>query len=55
MQKAQAEGRVYATVFAVLAMLPMIVALDQLVWRSAIVWSQKFRAGEGGAQPEMSS
>lgn len=55
MQKAQAEGRVDAMVFAVLAMLLMIVALDQLLWRPVVVWSQKFRVEEGGAQPEMSS
>jgi NitT/TauT family transport system permease protein len=55
MQKAQAEGRVDAMVWAVLAMLLMIVALDQLLWRPVVVWSQKFRVEEGGAQPEMSS
>src|SRR5262249_25033109 len=55
MQKAQAEGRVDAMVWAVLAMLLMIVALDQLLWRPVVVWSQKFRVEEGGASPEMSS
>jgi NitT/TauT family transport system permease protein len=55
MQKAQAEGHVDAMVWAVTAMLLMIVALDQLLWRPVVVWSQKFRVEEGGEQPEMNS
>jgi len=31
------------------------VALDQLLWRPVVVWDQKFRVEEGGAQIPMSS
>ena len=41
--------------WAMLAMLLMIVALDQLLWRPVVVWSQKFRVEEGGDQTVMSS
>ena len=33
----------------------MIVALDQLLWRPVVVWAQKFRVEEGGAQEETTS
>ena len=42
-------------VWAMLAMVLMIVALDQLLWRPVVVWAQKFRVEEGGEQPIMSS
>jgi NitT/TauT family transport system permease protein len=48
-------GRVDAMLWAIVAMVLMIVALDQLLWRPVVVWAQKFRVEEGGAQPEMSS
>jgi NitT/TauT family transport system permease protein len=49
------DGRVDAMLWAILAMVLMIVALDQLLWRPVVVWAQKFRVEEGGAQPAMSS
>ncbi|HUL59073.1 MAG TPA: ABC transporter permease subunit [Anaeromyxobacteraceae bacterium] len=49
MSVAVAKGDVRAMAWAVLAMVLMIVALDQLLWRPVVVWSQKFRVEEGGA------
>src|SRR5207237_556394 len=40
---------------AVAAMVLMIVALDQLLWRPVVVWAQKFRLEEGGQQIAVSS
>jgi NitT/TauT family transport system permease protein len=48
-------GREDAMLWAILAMTLMIVALDQLLWRPVVVWAQKFRIEEGGAQPALSS
>ncbi len=48
-------GRVDAMLWAILAMVIMIVALDQFLWRPVIVWAQKFRVEEGGYQEAMSS
>jgi len=39
----------------VLAMVVMIVALDQLLWRPVVAWAKKFRVEEGGAQEETTS
>jgi NitT/TauT family transport system permease protein len=39
----------------VLAMVLMIVALDQLLWRPVVAWAKKFRVEEGGAQEEATS
>src|SRR5439155_25044668 len=39
----------------VLAMVVMIVALDQLLWRPVVAWAKKFRIEEGGAQEETTS
>jgi NitT/TauT family transport system permease protein len=55
MQVAVNRGRVDAMLWAMLAMLFMIVGLDQLLWRPVVVWAQKFRVEEGGQQPAMSS
>jgi len=55
MKVAVDEGRVDAMLWAMLAMLLMIVALDQLMWRPIVVWAQKFRVEEGGEAPVMSS
>ena len=35
---------------AIVAMVLMIVALDQFLWRPVVVWAQKFRLEEGGRQ-----
>jgi NitT/TauT family transport system permease protein len=55
MQVAVNEGRLDAMVWALIAMLLMIVGLDQLLWRPVVVWAQKFRVEEGGEQIIMSS
>ena len=39
----------------VLAMVLMIVALDQLLWRPVVAWAKKFRIEEEGAQEEATS
>ena len=48
------RGDVAAMAWAVVAMTVMIVAVDQLLWRPLVVWSQKFRVEEtsSGASPE---
>ncbi len=38
-----------------LAMVLMIVALDQLLWRPVVAWAKKFRVEEGGTQEEATS
>jgi NitT/TauT family transport system permease protein len=40
------EGKPLAMVLAVVAMMLMIVALDQLLWRPVVVWAQRFRVEE---------
>jgi NitT/TauT family transport system permease protein len=55
MSEAVKEGRGYAQVWALVAMVLMIVALDQLLWRPVVAWAQKFRVEEGGSQEEASS
>jgi NitT/TauT family transport system permease protein len=41
--------------WGVLAMMVMIVALDQFLWRPVVAWAQKFRVEEGGAQEATTS
>jgi NitT/TauT family transport system permease protein len=55
MQEAIYAERVDAMVWAIVAMVLMIVALDQLLWRPVVVWAQKFRVEEGGDQDVASS
>ncbi len=55
MSVAVEKGDSWAMVYAILAMTLMIVALDQLLWRPVVVWAQKFRVEEGGAQESMNS
>src|SRR5262249_27713899 len=55
MSVAVQHGDVPAMLWAVLAMVVMIVLLDQLLWRPVVVWAQKFRVEEGGAQVAQSS
>src|SRR5262245_14465957 len=55
MSVAVEEGKIGAMLWAILAMVLMIVALDQLLWRPVVVWAQKFRVEEGGHQEAMSS
>ena len=44
-----------AQFWAIIAMILMIVMLDQLLWRPIVVWAQKFRVEEGGAQENAES
>src|SRR5437899_2320861 len=55
MSVAVAKGDARAMVWAVIAMVMMIVVLDQLLWRPVVVWSQKFRVEEGAAEQIASS
>jgi NitT/TauT family transport system permease protein len=55
MSVAVEQGRVDAMVLAILAMVTMIVVLDQVLWRPVVVWAQKFRVEEGGEQIHMRS
>ena len=50
---AKGDGRAMAA--AVAAMVVMIVALDQLLWRPVVVWAQKFRVEESGQTEAMES
>ena len=47
MSVAVATGDVSAMLWAIVAMILMIVVLDQFLWRPVVVWSQKFRVEEG--------
>src|SRR5207248_3452039 len=55
MSVAVEQDRWDAMIWAVVAMVTMIVLLDQLLWRPVVVWAQKFRVEEGGQAPAMSS
>jgi NitT/TauT family transport system permease protein len=44
-----------AVFWSILAMVLMIVLLDQLLWRPVVAWSQKFRVEEGGEQQPTTS
>ena len=55
MSVAVEQGRVGAMLLAILAMITMIVVLDQVLWRPVVVWAQKFRVEEGGEQIVMTS
>jgi len=49
MSVAVSEGRPEAMALAVVAMVFMIVGLDQLLWRPVVVWAQRFRVEETAA------
>jgi NitT/TauT family transport system permease protein len=54
--KAATDAANWPLVFAgVVAMVVMIVALDQLLWRPVVAWAKKFRVEEGGATEEAKS
>jgi len=55
MSVAVARDDVPAMLWAILAMVLMIVLLDQLLWRPVVVWSQKFRVEEGGEEGPVAS
>src|SRR6266576_3534780 len=46
------RGDARAQLFGVLAMLGMIVLVDQLVWRPVVAWAQKFTDEETGSASE---
>lgn len=46
MNEAINKGDAHAQIGAVLAMIIMIVAVDQLFWRPLVVWSQRFKLEE---------
>ncbi len=48
MSVAASRGDIPAMINAIVAMLVLIVFLDQLLWRPLIVWSQKIRVEETG-------
>lgn len=50
MAQAYKEGQTPAFLYALLALVIMIVAVDQLLWRPIVVWATKFRVEEGGDQ-----
>jgi NitT/TauT family transport system permease protein len=50
MSVAVAKGDVPAMIWAIIAMILMIVFLDQVLWRPVVLWSQKFRVEEGGGE-----
>ena len=43
MSVAADEGNVKAQIYAVIAMILMIVLLDQILWRPIVVWAQRFK------------
>jgi len=51
--KEQHDG--WAQVYAVIATITMIVAIDQLIWRPLIVWSNKFKIEDTEAEYQDSS
>ncbi len=55
MSEAFDKWDVPAMLWAVLAMVLMIVLLDQLLWRPVVAWAQKFRVEEGGEQESATS
>jgi NitT/TauT family transport system permease protein len=55
MSVAAAKGDGAAMALAVLAMALLVVALDQLLWRPLVAWSQKFRLEESGQAEEARS
>ncbi|WP_306591654.1 ABC transporter permease subunit [Geothrix sp. 21YS21S-4] len=55
MSVAVEQGNGRAMVYAILAMVLMIVFLDQVLWRPVVVWAQRFRVEESGqAEPPRS-
>ena len=50
MSVAHQQGNGWAQLYAVIAMVLMIVAIDQLIWRPLIVWSNKFKIEDTEAE-----
>jgi NitT/TauT family transport system permease protein len=50
MSVAAAQGNFQAMLWAIIAMVVLIVFLDQLLWQPLIIWSQKFRVEDVSSQ-----
>ena len=55
MSVASDKGDDVAKFWGVVAMILMIICLDQFLWRPLVVWGQKFRVEEGGSEEGMTS
>jgi NitT/TauT family transport system permease protein len=55
MSVASDRGDNWARLWGVIAMILMILFLDQFLWRPLVVWGQKFRVEEGGSEEGMHS
>jgi len=55
MSVAKHQNNGWAQVYAVIAMIIMIVAIDQLIWRPLIVWSNKFKIEDTESEYQDSS
>lgn len=55
MSVAADKGDNLAKFYGIIAMVLMIIALDQFLWRPLVVWGQKFRVEEGGAEEGLHS
>ncbi|HJT23878.1 MAG TPA: ABC transporter permease subunit, partial [bacterium] len=55
MSYASEKGDNLAKFYGIIAMVLMIIALDQFLWRPLVVWGQKFRVEEGGGEEGMHS
>lgn len=49
MSVAAASGDIYAMIWAIIAMIVLIVFLDYFLWKPLVIWSQKFRVEETSA------
>ena len=54
MNEAINQGNTPAMIAAIIAMIVMIVVVDQLIWRPIVVWSQRFKLEDsaGGDKPQ---
>ncbi len=55
LREAQETENIWAMVWGLLALILMIVALDQLLWRPVVVWAQKFRVEDDACGPSAES
>ncbi|MCE1230105.1 MAG: ABC transporter permease subunit [Firmicutes bacterium] len=47
MSAAVEQGHGRAEIYAILAMLTLVILLDQLVWKPVVAWSQRFQMDDG--------
>jgi NitT/TauT family transport system permease protein len=55
MSEAMDQGNTKAQIGAVVAMIIMIVVVDQVIWRPIVVWSQRFQMGDTAASEQPKS